>query len=120
MKVKELFEKDMTEDQKYCYDFLCNVFKGSWHIAGRIYSEDWEGIKYVHYSDLASWDNNLLTRFIVLAHDYSIRINIKPSSNKTMNILIHKRPKSVDWNNDGNETCPTLDDAIKIVRENLR
>lgn len=120
MRAKELPPEQMSGQQKYCYDYLCKVFKGSWHIAGKIYSDSWGGIQYVHRSDLDSWDSNLLTRFVVLAHDWSIRIVISPSSSRTINIFIYRRPRSVDWNNDGNETCPTLDEAIKIVRENLR
>ncbi|MCD8352561.1 MAG: hypothetical protein LUC93_18315 [Planctomycetaceae bacterium] len=73
---------------------------------------DWDtGVKFVvapYWGGLSSYDFAELTRLVFAAHEYGIRVQILPYSQKSLAISMHKRDR-------GTEPCkrhPTLDQSI--------
>lgn len=78
---------------------------------------DWTSERYISvpwgHRDLATYDDNLLTRLVVLAHDACIRLTIEPCSRVSLTLLFHPRigPTGHTF-----ERHPTLESAAKDVR----
>ena len=80
----------MSEDQWWCWQMLARVRKGFHHI----YAEPREfgnGIKVnVHYS-LSTYDFDVLTRLVVAAHQWCVRVEITHSGPRMVGIVMHRR-----------------------------
>jgi hypothetical protein len=103
----------MTEDQKKCYELLCDAFYGAHHLQGNVVPWGF-GIKLNRATnDLATFDFNELTTLVVLAHYRCIRIAITQSGPHKLGITAHARKGR---SGGVSERHPTIEDAIKSIR----
>lgn len=81
----------MSEDQWDCACLLADLVGGFHHMPGTI-KPCWRGIECnARHFHASTWDFNLLTRFVVLAHDRCIRAEIAPSGPGLLRLVLHKR-----------------------------
>ena len=104
----------MTEDQKECYEFLCDLYLGEHHLGGKLH--EWGmGIRLnTHQTHrFASFDFDALTRAVVMAHDRCIRFSIEPSGPGMLGLVLHKRHEREGkiW-----DRHPTIETAIETIR----
>ncbi len=108
-----LYRENMTADQIWCLDLLCDVFGGEHHL-GHVY-ECGSGIKVSMPGDrLATFDLDYLTRLVVLAHDRCVRVEVAPGGPYRVKLLVHKRYLRKAGR--VNERHPEIEDAIREVR----
>lgn len=110
---KELRPVDMTDDQRQCYELLCDLVRGEHHLIGKV-TECGRGIHFgMRCRSLATYDFDDLTRLVVMAHDRMIRVEIVPTGFGTIGIDLHKR-----HTRDGEmfKRHPTIEDSIARVR----
>lgn len=107
----------MTDDQWECALLLADLFYGLNHLDGKI-KKDWDGIKVAvgNGNWAASFDYDGLTRAVVMAHDRMIRIEIKPAGPEKIKLHLQKRHHREGTMRDRH---PTLEDAVKDIRERL-
>lgn len=99
---------DFTPDQRECYAMLRDTLGED---ARHVTPDGGAGIRTHVVAGLATWDNDRLTRLVLLAHARCIRVAIHPSSPRQLTLLLHKRkPEGLD-----HERHPSLDQAIKRV-----
>ena len=123
MKVDEVFQdwydraiskyQWMTVDQFECYRMLCDLYHGSHHLHGKLH--EWgAGIRFNStYNVMSTYDGDMLTRAVLLAHKRLIRFGIVPSGPGMLGLVFHKR-KYRDGGNMWNRH-PTIQDHIKIL-----
>lgn len=106
-------------------DILQEVYGGIYHIEG-VEKISFAG-SYVEvpiHGSLSTYDWNLLTRLVVLAHDRCVRIEVSAKLVKgsyegdeyespELVLLFHKRERGGDWYHGH----PTMEEAIKTIRE---
>lgn len=105
----------MTDDQRECYEFLCDLYLGEHHLSGKI--RKWGmGIKLNTYAvhRFATFDFDRLTRLVVMAHDRCIRVELVPSGPRMLGIVMHKRHSREGGMQ---ERHPTIETAILTIRE---
>lgn len=71
---------------------LSRVFGGMHHV----YSLKKQGAPHpfwtcIHYGSLATYDSNLLTRLVLGAHGYCLRVDISPGGPNRLKIWLHPR-----------------------------
>ena len=105
----------MSENQQECYRFLCDLYCGEHHVHGKLH--EWgTGIRLnthqVHH--FATFDFDMLTRAVVMAHDRMIRFVIEPSGPGMLGLVMHKRHVR-----EGQMSVrhPTIETAIKTIRK---
>lgn len=112
-KLHRLTKADMTEEQRACFDLLCDVFHGEHHAPERIYAFG-RGIKCNAESHrLSTFDFDYLTRLVVLAHDACVRVEIVSSGPGRIGLVLHKRAGRTGSSYDRH---PTMEEAIERVR----
>ena len=91
-------ENWMTDDQWFLAAFLSRLF-GGFHHCPRIRERRY-GVACSPYGDkMSTWDSNLLTKLVVMAHDNCVRASILPAgSNQTRIVLFRRslRPEQTD------------------------
>jgi hypothetical protein len=106
--------KDLNEAQDYCYRMLCYVVGGAHHVCAKIKPCSTNGIE-VNIRDgiWATFDSDYLTKLVVCAHEYCVRVEISSSGPGRIKLRLHKREgrKGRLW-----QRHPTIEDAIKTVR----
>ena len=110
--------KWMSDDQWECFEMLCDICGGAHHIGGKV-KPSGAGIT-INISfgfHAASFDYNGLTMAVIMAHDRCIRFEIRPSSPGRLRLFFHKRNSRVG---DISQRHPTLEEAIKTIREKLK
>jgi hypothetical protein len=90
-KQKPLAIAGMTDGQLRCYDLLCACYNGAHHVPN-IYACG-NGIRVAHHGDMATFDGDMLTRLVVLAHDMAVRVEVVPSGPMRVGILLHPRQR---------------------------
>lgn len=108
---KLLKKPELSDDQKRCYDLLCESFGGSWHLPENLYSCG-QGIKINYRGHLATFDNNTLTRLVVLAHDRCVRVEIAPAGPSCVAIKLHARRCR---EGDSMVRHPTMEKAVELL-----
>jgi len=100
-------------------DLLGDVFLGIYHLSSSALKKvEWSNprfISFVYFGNIATVDDNALTRLLVLAHDRLVRVEITGAANKYLRILFHQR-----HNRSGSEywdRCPGLDHQISTIRD---
>lgn len=104
----------MNDDQWECFEMLCDLMRGPHHIIGAVKPCNPYGIQVNERSGgLASFDFNLLTRAVVMAHDRMIRFEVAPSGPGMLRLVLHKR-----HTREGamNERHPTLESHVDSIR----
>lgn len=98
----------MTREQ--ATDFFAELFYGKHHIPpGGVHQYD-TGWCVNYYGDLATYDSDMLTRLVLLAHDKIVRAAIEQSGPRMVKICIWGRA-----NRDGKhcwERHPTIEEAL--------
>ena len=94
-------------------EFFAEFYRGEHHIPSRI--KEW-GSGYVveDYAGMSTFDYSGLTRFVVMCHDKCIRGEIRPSSPKSMKVIIHKRQGREGKISDRH---PTIETNIENMRK---
>ena len=104
----------MSDGQWLAACLLADVYRGFHHIRdGRQIKPFGYGIEMSVSSDLATFDFDLLTRLVVLAHDRCIRLEIGSSGPALVRLMLHARK-----GREGSmfERHPTMEDAINSIR----
>lgn len=97
----------MTEEE--ARDFFCELFKGYHHIPSSLKpTKKGKGWR-VNYHEMSTYDYDLLTRLVILAHKYAYRASVSPLNFKYLEIDIFKRKRSGMMF----ERHPTIEEAIK-------
>lgn len=96
-------------------DFFGKVFNGTHHIPSRVRSWGYGWFTWTH-TPLATFDFNILTRLVVLAHDECVRVEICTHYFHGVKIILHKRQ-----GREGamSQRHPTLEDGIADARNYL-
>lgn len=106
----------MNDDQKECFELLCDIHGGGNHLFGKLYPSGESGI-YINSTCsnyMSTFDFSALTKAVVLAHDRMIRFQIEPSGPGMLRLSAHKRHKREGRMH---ERHPTIEDAIAAVRK---
>lgn len=78
-----------TPDQSYCLAAMAEMVGGYHHLRT---TRAWgDGIAMEWMGDLSTFDTDLLTNLVVIAHRDRIRVEIVPSSPRSVKIVMHRR-----------------------------
>lgn len=108
----------LTEFQGRAVELLADGFNcGIYNVNVNWEKVDWKcgsGVRFTVFAGngLATYDYDHMTRFVVLAHDRCIRVDIAPAANRFLYIYMHPRDREGDMS----RRHPTIEDAIKRVR----
>lgn len=91
MTEKPIRPGEMSANQYRCYAMLCDAVGGSHHIYGKVFPATDNGITTVISGSLATFDGDALTRLVVLAHDYCVRLEVSPASSRHLRLYLHAR-----------------------------
>jgi hypothetical protein len=96
-------------------EFFGELFLGVHHIPGKIKDWGFNGWYVTYYGDLSTFDFNTLTRLVLLAHKFRMRVEITSGGPRRVNIAVHKRTK------EGNISTrhPGLEDLAKDIQKML-
>jgi hypothetical protein len=74
---------------------LTQLFGGMHHVSSsQIAKMDWKNdhyMQYNHFGSMATFDGNMLTRLVLLAHEHCCRIEIRPCNFKSIRIAFSWR-----------------------------
>ena len=115
-KYSEAYRKDwMTDDQWECYQMLADINGGFHHLHGKVHEWGY-GIKFNtwHTSGLSTFDFDLLTRAVIVAHDRMIRFSVVPSGPRMVGFELFKRHSR---SGSMSERHPTIEESIKRIRQ---
>jgi len=93
-------------------ELLDDVFDGIYHIAEQVKEAEWTNNHYIQIRcsrDFSTYDSNLLTKLVFAAHQYAIRVEVNPRSNKYLTLLFHGRQRG----GRGFEHHPTIEEAVE-------
>lgn len=88
--------------------FLSEFFRGEHHIPKGL-KEFGHGWALNSTYTFSTFDSDGLTRLVVLAHQYAIRVEISPASPQSLKIIIHKRQRTGSMF----QRHPTLQEVIE-------
>ena len=92
--------------------FFAELYFGEHHIPGKI--KQWGyGFCVEDFAGMSTFDFSGLTRFVVMCHDKCIRGEIRPSSPRSIKVIIHKRQGREGGMCDRH---PTIETAIETFR----
>jgi hypothetical protein len=94
--------------------FFSDVFGGEHHIPGTVHPFG-QGWSVAGLLLAATYDGDLLTRMVVLAHDRCVRLEIRAYHPQSLQIAIHKRSAREGRMFDRH---PTLEAAVARLRGN--
>lgn len=104
----------MSDDQWACAQMFARVVCGFHHVCGE-FKPCGLGVK-IHHSGggFATWDYNVLTRLVVIAHDEMVRVELIPSGPGRLGFAMWKR-----HTREGGmaKRHPTIEDAISMHRQ---
>lgn len=110
----EKYRQDwMSDDQFECAKMLRDLF-GGWHHLHNPIRPYGDGVEYnTSPSWFSTFDFNLLTRYVFLAHDRCIRASLGSSGPRLIKLILHRRHKR-----EGRlmEYHPTLEEAAQTYR----
>jgi len=102
----------MTEDQCYCYEMLCDWLSGAHHVP--TVKPFGSGIKVsVNSCALSTFDFDLLTTLVLLAHDRCVRAELTNGGPGRTGVVLHRRHarKGITW-----QRHPTMETALDLHR----
>lgn len=98
-------------------DFLGDVYLGIYHIDQRTLSRvDWSNpqlIEIMLYGYLSTFDSDILTRMVLLAHDRLLRLEFRGTGPGYIRLMITQRKSR-----DGSlfDRCPTMEEHVALLR----
>lgn len=96
---------------------LDRLYYGIYHMESR-YRVNWDNTYFIEANvttDLATYDGNMLTRLVFLAHAYAIRVSINPSGPGRIKLMFWQREPGTTG-----PMCkrhPTLDQAVEDFKK---
>lgn len=107
---------DMSPLGKAAADFFGDVFKGIYHLPYKqLKKVNWrdECVISINLSaEIATVDNGVMTRIVVLAHDRMLRVSINALTPQFLRWAITQRKAR-------GEACPYLDDHVGTIRAEI-
>lgn len=91
---------------------LIGTYRGAHHIPGEVHDKG-RMIQVSVWDGLSTFDFDLLTRLVILAHDECVRLDISQSSPKRLKLLFHDRERSGDLT----RRHPTIEEAVQTMRD---
>ena len=110
----------MNDDQKRCYNFLCDMSGGSHHVYEKVHPVCDFGIKINTQRDFATYDFDLLTQIVIMAHKRAIRVEFSGSGPNMVKLLISVRQHDKESKISYYERHPSLEDLIIKCEESLK
>ncbi len=89
-RAKRVERKDLSLDQRRCWDALACAVGGAHHFGGPVY-ECWRGIRTTIYGAAATFDGSLMTRMVVVAHRERVRIAVSSGGPNRLQVTAHPR-----------------------------
>lgn len=89
----------MSELGKDVADLLGEWLYGIYHRHPEVMRVDWENPHWIEitlFGSLSTFDFSDLTSLVFLAHDYCLRVEIEPRSNKYYRLMFHRRSRDGD------------------------
>lgn len=108
----ELPVEAMNADQLECFRVLCDVFMGAHHVPP-VRECSRYGISTATFKELATFDYDSLTRLVFSAHDRAVRVAVRSSAPRYVEIALWKRQREGDFS----ERHPTIEAALAKWRE---
>jgi hypothetical protein len=101
-------------------DLLGELFQGIYHLdLGALHRVDWANDHHVSVSigwkDWSTYDFNLLTKLVFLAHHMALRVELEPSRNQYVRLIFHQRKRT----GNGWERHPTLREAVAAFEQSV-
>ena len=98
-------------------NLLDDVWCGIYHLSNSSLSKvDWTNPDYIRlliYSGLSTYDDDELTRLVVLSHDRCLRLSINPCNFNYLELLFHQRNRIDDLYH----RMPTMEDHLEQIRK---
>lgn len=98
-------------------DLLGDVFLGIYHLPMRsLQKVEWQNPSFIEITidcGLSTYDDDLLTRIVLLAHDRVLRVHVRGVANGYMRMMISQRRREGDLYN----RHPAMEEHIKTLRE---
>ena len=103
----------MHMEKQDAIDFFSTLYRGEHHIPAGGIKPFGQGWSVNHYSSLATFDFDELTRLVFLAHDRAVRVEIMQGGPRAVKIAIFQRQRTGDnaW-----QRHPTIDEALTMWR----
>jgi hypothetical protein len=114
------FKREMSPFGRDVADLLGQVYAGIYHIHSEVLHPraDWSDerrIEITTFQDLSTYDFDILTKLVVLAHDMAIRLTIAPASSRYLRLIFHKREREGHIS----RRHPSLEQAVEGIRERI-
>lgn len=108
---------DFTVDQAYCSCFLSRFFRG-WHHTPPL-KKFGSGVEVNAQScRFSTYDFDLLTRLVIMAHSYAVRVELGDGGPGRVKLIAHRRKHDPCIPGEGlqqHERHPDLDRLIELV-----
>jgi hypothetical protein len=122
--IRENWSRDgrqMSELGEHVANILGQAYLGIYHIENEVLNNrvDWSNtffIRVVIRGGLYSFDDDVLTRLIVLCHDQMIRLGINSCAPRCLGLIFHQRTSRVGRIE---HRMPTMEDHISLIRESI-
>jgi hypothetical protein len=115
--IEESFKVEMSPLGREISDLLGDVFAGIYHLNHTsLFKVDWANdtwIEFVLNKTIATFDNNELTRLVILCHDRLIRCSIEGAAPGYLRLVFHKRKSRTGHLYDRH---PTIEQATEYTR----
>jgi len=113
-----------SEAGRRCLNFLNWLHRGIYHDATSVLRVDWSqsgeftGFVYRTHFEFCTYDSNLLTRLVVGAHDWAIRVSIRACNPRYLELILAPRVRVAPDRRYQLYYChPTIEDGIALVRK---
>lgn len=110
--------KELTDFQRTAVEVVVEAMNtGPWNLPIRWERVDWacgSGVRFcMRSSGLSTFDFDHLTRFVLVAHERCVRVDLAPASRGYFYIYVHPRDReAAAWH----ERHPTIEQAIAKYR----
>ena len=102
---------DCTEAQRHCWD-LIDAWTGTHNVKKIV--ECGRGLEFCTFSGLATHDMGNMTRLVLLAHQYRVRVEVSGAAPNYLRIRLHARDPDKRTTTEGH---PGLNDLIHGAAE---
>jgi hypothetical protein len=117
--VEHSLKRELSPIGREVADILGQAYLGIYHLERQLYKVDWSNdhhIEIIIYGSLNSFDDDILTRLIVLCYDRMIRLQIDARAPGYLRLMFHQRSTR---QGDIYHRMPHLDDQIKLIRDRI-
>lgn len=116
LKIKEI--KEMSPLGEAVANLLGDVFAGIYHLDEReLRKVDWDDGYFISFRldgvSLSTFDNDRLTRLVVLAHDRMLRVDISGAGRNKLELMFHLRATRTG---DLMRRMPTMETHLAAIR----